>query len=161
MLESMLPRTASNDYRGHPAALWVLGALSLVLAGRSLIHFFKDDSGVNSIATIVLFSGDPDPNRVIYMFSALWGSQQLLMVFVQWIVLWRYRSLVPLVWALVVLEVCFRLLVGTIHPLTEEFYHRTPPGKVGNLPMFALAVVMLVLALRTREPARGSTAGAT
>jgi len=161
MLERMFPRAASNDYRGHPAALWALGALSLVFAGRSLIHLFKDDSGVHSIATIVVFSGDPDPNRVIYMYSALWGSQQLLMVFVQWIVLWRYRTLIPLVWALVALEVCFRLLAGTIHPLTEEFYHRTPPGKVGNLPMLVLSVVMLVLALRTREPGRGPAAGGT
>jgi hypothetical protein len=50
------------------------------MLGRSLIHFLKADSGVNSIATIVLFPGDLDPNNVIYMFSSLWGTQQLITV---------------------------------------------------------------------------------
>ena len=40
---------------------------------RSLVHFLKDDSGVHSIATIITFPGTPDPNNVIYMYSALWG----------------------------------------------------------------------------------------
>ena len=84
---------------------------------RSLIHFFKDDSGVNSIATIVLFPGSPDPNQVIYMFSSLWGTQQLITVLIYAVVLLRYRNLLPLMYVVLIVEVGFRMIVGCIHPL--------------------------------------------
>jgi hypothetical protein len=38
---------------------------------RSTVHFLKPDSGVNSIASIRVFEGTPDPNHIIYMFSAI------------------------------------------------------------------------------------------
>ena len=71
VLETLLPKEANNDYRGGPVPFYTLCLLSTVMLGRSLIHFLKDDSGVNSIATIVTFSGSPDPNQVVYMFSSL------------------------------------------------------------------------------------------
>lgn len=32
--------------------------------------------------------------------------------------------------------------------LTPDYYMRTPPGKLGNLPMLAIGCTMLVLAVR-------------
>lgn len=157
LLEKLVPAQANNDYRGSPVALWTFCLLAAVIAGRSLIHFLKADSGVNSIATIVLFSGDPDPNRVIYLFSSLWGTQQVIMAMIYAVVLLRYRNLVPLMYLLLGVEVVFRMIAGTLHPLTEEYYLRPPPGKIGNLPLLGLSVVMLFLSLRTprtRNPAR-------
>lgn len=40
-----------------------------------------------------------------------------------------------------------------IHPLTEEFYLRTPPGKALNLPFLMIAAMMLTLSLRRRDSA--------
>ena len=151
VVDKILPRQASNDYRGSPIALYVFVLLSLVMAGRSLIHFLKDDSGVNSIATIHMFPGDPDPNTVIYMFSALWGSQQVIMVLLYGVVLFRYRNLIPLMYVVFLVETAFRAIVATLHPLTAEHYLRTPPGAYANLPMLVISVAMLVLALRTRS----------
>lgn len=147
-LDVLLPRAANNDYRGGRVPLYFFYALIAMTTFRSLVHFLKDDSGVNSIASIILFSGTPDPNNVVYMFSSLWGSQQIIMVMVYVIVLVRYRNLIPLMWALMVVEVFFRLGVGLIHPLTPDYYMRTPPGKLGNLPMLAIGFTMLVLAVR-------------
>jgi len=154
LLTRLLPRTADNDYRGHPAALYTFCALATLMLGRSLIHFFKHDSGVNSIATIVTFTGDPDPNRVVYMYSALWGTQQLITVFVYGVVLLRYRNLLSLMYLLLIAEICFRMIVGTLHPLSEEFYASTPPGKIANLPLLAISSLMLWLSLRVAEPER-------
>ena len=149
VLERLLPREAKNDYRGSPIALYTFCVLTAVMLGRSLIHSFKGDSGVNSIATIITFAGDPDPNRTIYMFSALWGTQQLITIFVFAAVLLRYRNLLPLMYVLLILEVCFRMIVGTLHPLTEEYYARTPPGKLVNLPLLLISALMLFLSLRS------------
>ncbi len=147
-LDVLLPRTANNDYRGGRAPLYFFYALIAMATFRSLVHFLKDDSGVNSIASILVFSGTPDPNNVVYMFSALWGSQQVIMLMVYLVVLVRYRNLIPLMWLLMVIEVFFRLGVGQMHPLTPDYYMRTPPGKIGNLPILAVSLAMVALAIR-------------
>jgi hypothetical protein len=153
ILDTLIPRQANNDYRGGAVPLYAFGLLSVVMTGRSLIHYLKEDSGVNSIATIMTFPGTPDPNNVIYMFSSLWGTQQLLFCIIYVIVLIRYRNLVPLMWALFVAESLLRISVGLLHPLTPEYFERTPPGAVGNLPMLVLACTMLFLTLRRgRDP---------
>lgn len=149
----IFPESANNEYRGSPVAFFALCALTLLFFVRSMIHYLKDDSGVNSIATIITFPGTPDPDNVIYMYSSLWGSQQLLTVAVLALVLWRYRTLIPFMYLLVIAEILMRLSMRLLHPLTPEFYERTPPGMVGNLPMLALASVMLYLSLR--EPKSG------
>ncbi|MEM7019636.1 MAG: hypothetical protein AAF512_20155 [Pseudomonadota bacterium] len=157
ILNKLLPTQASNDYHGSPIALYIFVLLAALMLFRSLIHFLKEDSGVNSIATIILFNDAPDPNQVIYMFSSLWGSQQLIMVFIYAIVLLRYRNLIPLMYALFIVEVLFRLTVGMLHPLTPEYYAQTPPGKLGNIPILVLTSVMLFLSLRTRPHAKEAT----
>ena len=151
IIQKLFPSQANNDYRGSKIALYASYPILAVLLFRSCVHFLKGDGGVNSIATIVKFAGTPDPNRVIYMFSSLWGSQQLLFVLLFIVILVRYRSLLPLLYTILVVEVIFRLVVGFLHPLTAEFYIRTPPGKAGNLPMLVVFTAMLLLSLRERK----------
>ncbi len=162
VLEKILPRQANNDYRGSPIALYAFWLLMIPFVFRSLVHFLKADSGVNSIATIIPFAGTPDPNVIVYMFSALWGSQQVIMVLLYAVVLLRYRNLLPLMYVVLILESAFRLVVGTLHPLTPEYFVRTPPGLYGTLLFPAIAVVMLGLSLRApdakRAPAEAETA---
>ena len=55
-LEKILPASANNDYRGSPIALYTFIVLCTLYTGRSLIHFLKEDSGVNSIASF-MYSG--------------------------------------------------------------------------------------------------------
>ena len=147
-LDVLLPRTANNGYGGGRVPLYFFYALTAMVTFRSLVHFVKDDSGVNSIASILVFSGTPDPNNVVYMFSALWGSQQVIMLMVYLIVLLRYRNLIPLMWTLMVVEVFFRLAVGAMHPLTPEYYEHTPPAMLARVPVLVFNAVMLFLAVR-------------
>lgn len=118
---------------------------------RALVHFLKDDSGTHSIASIIVFSGSPDANTVMHMFSSLWGGQQLIMLLVYTTVLLRYRSLLPLMYVTVVLENLFRMVTGSLHPLTEAHFEHTPPGAYVTLPLLVIAIVMGVLSLRTKR----------
>ena len=120
-----------------------------------MIHFIKDDAGVNSIATIVTFSGDPDLDQVIYLLSARWGSQQTLMVLLYVVVLFRYRNLLPLMYVLLVLEFVFRLLVGVLHPLTVDHMLRTAPRAYETLGGLLVVTVLLTLSLRSRSRNQG------
>ncbi len=146
--EIIFPKQASNDFRGGKIPVYGFCLMLLPVTFRSLVHFLKADSGVNSIATIHIFPGDPDPNQVIYMFSSIGGAYQTIILLIYLVVLFRYRNLIPLMFALMLVEVGFRMVVGSIHPLTEEFFVRTPPGKFGNLPFGLLSVAMLWVSYR-------------
>lgn len=144
-INTVFPVQADNDFRGGKIPLYGFCLLLLPVIFRTFVHFLKDDSGVNSIASIHLFPGDPDPNNVIYMYSSLWGSQQAITLIVYLVVLYRYRNLVPLMFLLMLVEIGFRSVSGALHPLTEEFYVRTPPGMSVSIFMGLPSLVLLAI----------------
>jgi len=147
-LDRLIPSQADNNYCGSKIALYLFPLLALVILGRSLIHFLKSDAGINSIATIITFDGTPDPDRVIYLFGSLWGSQQVIMAILYAVVLWRYRSLIPLMYLLIATEFCLRMVSGNLHPLSDLYYLHRPPGSVGNIPGLILVSTLCLLSLR-------------
>lgn len=151
VLEKIFPSTANNDYRGSRIAFYGLCAFAILFTGRSLIHYFKEDGGANSIASIITFPGTPDPDTVIYLIFSMWGGQQLVTVAILGVVLWRYRSLIPFMFLMIVAEQLLRIGAGLLHPLTPDYYEHRPPGGVANLPLLLIAAVMLVLSLRERK----------
>ena len=150
LIEKLFPQQASNNYQGSVIAQYGFYLLLAMYTFRSFVHFAADDGGINSIASIIIFpflDGAPDPNNVIYLFASLWGSAQLVTLFIFYICMWRYRNLLPLLWLTVVIEVPMRMLAGTMHPLDSTFYQHVPPGATSNLPLLAVAIIMLVLSL--------------
>ena len=162
VLEALVPRHANNDYRGGAMAFYGFCLLFAAQVFRSTVHFLKPDSGVNSIASIRVFEGDPDPNNIIYMFSAIGGLTQMMWAILFALVLWRYRNLIPLMLGFLVVEWLFGFVVGWMHPLTPEYFARTPPGKLAALPMLLVCSGLLFLALRltirSEETPRGKPA---
>ena len=108
---------------------------------RSLIHIFSSDGGAGSIAGMNLAVSGAD--QVIFAF-ALWGGAQLVYAILQWVVILRYRTLVPLMWCIQLVETLSRMLAGQLKPVA--FAH-TPPGAYGNYLLLPLALAMLALAL--------------
>ncbi len=144
-MKKVLPKSASNDYRGNRLAAVVFLVIALVGTVRSVVHLLAPDGGAGSIAGMDL--SVPGAKGIIFAFS-LWGSSQLLMAAVQLIVYFRYRTLIPLMYLLLIAEYSLRIVVGHIKPVS--FAH-TPPGQIGNYVIIPLAVVMLVLAIRDRR----------
>jgi hypothetical protein len=52
-------------------------------------------------------------------------------------------------WVIVVFEQLFRMTSGALHSLTPDYYAHTPPGKFATPITLGIAVLMLVLSLRT------------
>ncbi len=146
MLEQLLPQTVTNDYRGHPLAMWALVPLTMITIGRSLVHMFAHDGGAQSIASIALdtFSAGA-ANSVITVF-ALWGLSQLIIGLVYALALWRWRSLIPLMYVLFSFEYFMRLIAGLYSPGLEKL--QTAPGEVGKVLFLPLGLVLLILSLR-------------
>ena len=148
----LFPPVAGQDFsRGR--VLWVgFGLLLAQMTFRATVHLFKADSGVNSFASIIRFEGDPDPNTIIYLFSALGGAQQMVFVIIFALVAWRYRSLIPLMLAVALVDCVLSFGVVALHPMSPDFYAQTPPGMMALWPRLIFVAALFVASLR--KPAK-------
>lgn len=139
LLEWLFPSTVTNQVKGYRLASSLFLIISIVSVGRSLIHFLAPDGGAGTIAGIDLsFAGS---QSVVFAFG-LWGLSQLIYGFLQLLVAIRYRSLVPLMWLILIFETLGRMLVGIMKP--PVLLH-TPPGGIANYLILPLAIAMLIL----------------
>ena len=115
--------------------------LAVISTVRSCIHLLAPDGGAGSIAGMDLTVAGS--NNIVFAF-ALWGSAQLIYALIQLAVAFRYRSLVPFMYTLLILETLLRMLVGHMKPV---IFAHTPPGAIGNHVILPVATLMLVLSL--------------
>ena len=150
IVDVVLPRKVTNEYRGGPIPFYGFCLLFATQIFSSTVHLLKADSGVNSIASIIIFpfEGPADPNNVIYMFSAVGGVSQMMFTILYALVLWRYRSLISLMLAFILLETLFGIVVTTLHPLTPEYYEHTPPALIARIPKLIVLPTLLFMAIR-------------
>lgn len=135
----LLPATVDNRVRGVRLPARVFTLIAAVSAIRSCIHLLAPDGGAGSIAGMDL--NVAGASGIVFAF-ALWGSAQLVYALVQLTVAFRYRSLVPFMYVLLIFETLLRILVGRMKPVS--FAH-APPGAFGNYAMLPLAAAMLAL----------------
>ncbi len=148
MFEKLSPKTIDNQYRGMSIAKWVFVAMTILTVGRSLAHIFIADGGAQSIATIPLDEFTISSATVIIGMFAQWGLTQLMFGLLYVLTLWRYQSLIPLMWLFIFVEWTGRLLLGFYKPFETV---DTAPGAIGNLIFPILALIMLILALRSAK----------
>ncbi len=147
-LDIIFPKTANNEYHGGTIAFY--GFCLLVAAGffRSAAHLFLPDGGINSIASVIVFEGSPSPNDVIYMLQSGGGVFQLSFALLNALVLYRYRSLIPLMLAFMLLQQCLICFVHLMHPLSPEHYEYKPPGIAAMIPVLIVEAILLSIAVR-------------
>lgn len=149
MIDRLFPPRIDNNYRGHQIALWLFVPITLITLGRSLVHIFFSDGGAQSIATIPLDTYPPAAADAVIRSFALWGLSQLLLGLLYLGVLWRWRTLLPLMYLLLIVEYVGRFAIGVTNPVVSL---ETPPGATANFVFTGLGLVMLVLSLRLRDP---------
>jgi hypothetical protein len=147
--EAIFPREVNNEYRGSRIAFYGYLLLMAQQAFSGIVHYFTYDSGKVQIAGMIPFEGDPNPNALLFAFGADAGAWELVMLTLWGIVLWRYRSLIPLMFLLAI----FKMLLGfgnlILHPISPEYFEHTPPALIVQTPAFALMVLMLFLSVRS------------
>ena len=144
----LLPATADNVIRGAKTPVYFFMLIAVISTVRSLIHLLSPDGGAGSIAGMDLSVAGA--NGIVFAF-ALWGSSQLIYALIQLVVVFRYRSLVPLMYVLLILETLLRELVGHMKPVT---FRHTPPGAIGNYVILPVAALMLAWSVWTYHTQR-------
>jgi hypothetical protein len=131
-------------YQGTQASLWFLVAMTLLTTARSLVHVLAPDGGAGSIAGIDIDVAGGD--NIVAIF-AQWGWSQLLLALVGWLVIARYRFLVPAILLMQLLDWGGRALVGVVKPLVVD---APPPGEIGNYIFVPLVAIALWFSLPKR-----------
>ena len=150
---AFLPSNLNNQYKGLKIVDYGLYPIFAIYIFRSLVHFLADNSGLVVIATIKefpIFEG-LDPNNIIYLFASLWGATQVSLTVILLILFIKYKNLIPLIYLICLMDKCFRLISGYLHPLGEQYYINTPPGVISNIPILIYLIVMFFLSLKRRS----------
>ena len=152
MLQRIIPNQADNNYRGSPIAFYGMIPFFLLMIFSTYMHFLQPEFAAHQIATIVVFEGQPDPNRIIYMLFSLWGAQQVAFCFVNAVVLYKYRNLIPMMYILWIFIWAVRpLVINPLFGMAPEHTSGVTPGKVAVPYMILYLLIMLVLSLRQAE----------
>jgi hypothetical protein len=139
-LAGLLPADPTR-YDGPAISFWVTAVLLLVITARSLVHLVSPDGGAHSIATID--TSVAGGGNIIAIFGQ-WGASQLLLVGALWVLLLRYRGLLPFILGVLLLEPFLRGISGHLKPLVTL---GTAPVEAFNWVAVPLVAVTLYLAL--------------
>ena len=151
----LLPKIVDNQYRGVKLAQYAFLLITAVTIVRSLIHVFAPDGGAQSIATIPLSAYSAEAAATVVLMFSLWGLSQLLMGLVYLGVYLKYKSLIPMMYVLLIVEYAMRIVVGQMKPIVTT---GTAPGSVGSWIMVPVCVVLLVLSLLPGKAAKEKNA---
>lgn len=143
MLGRVLPQRIDNVYQGARIALWLFGLVLMAKGAMGLNSIFNGYRVASSADGIPLDTFPPAAAQTVVSLFALWGLAQVMFCLLGILVLVRYRAMVPLMFAFLLLEHLSRKLILQFQPVVRS---GTAAGYYVNLGLLAVMVVGLVLA---------------
>jgi len=147
MLRRLLPSVVDKRFDGHAAAVWLFVPLALMKLALGAVHILRADGGAQSVSHMPLDAYPDGAAQNIIGVMARMGLEQCLLGVVFLVVLLRYRALIPLVYALMVLHYLGAKLLAAFKPLVLA-----APSGAGSMHLViaVLAVFGFVLSLAPR-----------
>jgi hypothetical protein len=148
MLDRILPRSVDNTYHGNKLALWLFGLFVLMQLAIGV------NSIVNGHAVLMTADGiplDTYPAGAVQTIVALWallGLSRVVTSVLCIVVLIRYRSMIPFLFALLLLSHLGGRLIAQFIPLART---GAPPASAINLTFLTMLILGLVLSLWRRK----------
>jgi hypothetical protein len=156
MFDKLFPRRIDNAYHGHKAALWIFGLVVALKITQSVGVISSGHSIARDADGIPLEAYTADAAKTAVALFAQGSLWRLTFGLLCALVLLRYRSAIPMMFALLVLNYLAGELVFQFAPLIRM---GTPPGPIVNLIAFVLMVIGLVLSLWGRSARTQSDVG--
>jgi hypothetical protein len=144
MLQQLLPPHIDNTFRGHWLALWLFGGLVFMKGAIGLGTIFNGRATAMTADGIPLDTFTPAGAQAFVAAFAAWGLAQLMLNLLGVLALVRYRSMVPLMFTVLLLEHLSRKLIFWFLPIARS---DSPPGFYINLVLVAVMIVGLALSL--------------
>jgi hypothetical protein len=151
MLSRLFPKCIDNRYQGHRVAVWLFAVLLFMKSAMGINCIFNGYSVAESADGIPIDTFTAAGTQTVVSMFAIWGLCQFLFGLFGVLVLTRYRAMVPLFFAMLLLEQLMRKLVLSFLPVVRT---GTPPGYLVNLVFLALMIVGLTLSLWSKGELR-------
>ena len=148
MFNQLLPQRIDNSYRGHKLALWLFGLVVFMKTSIGLGTIFNGRNAAITADGIPLDTFTPAGAQAFVSIFAAWGLAQAMIGLLCILVLARYRTMVPCMFSLLLLEHLCRKLIFFFMPIART---GAPPGVFINLALVALMIVGWVLSLRNQD----------
>ncbi|MBA4048785.1 MAG: hypothetical protein C0476_09620 [Sphingomonas sp.] len=146
---TLFPPSTNRDYRGAPVAAWFVVLLGFGWVVPGMIHMFLPDGGAGVIAGIDFGA----QARTIVAIFAWAGATQFAHGVTMITVGWRYRSLVPPILAISLVERGLLSIFGWVWKAPPPGAHH-PPEHYGSLILVPVIGLFLWLSLR-QQGAKG------
>jgi hypothetical protein len=147
MIKKLLPQRLDNAYRGYKLALWLFALVVSVMTFQGLGVIFNGYSIAVAADGIPLDTYAPAAAQTVVALFALLGLSRMIMTLLCVLALVRYRSAIPFMFALLVVEHLAKQLILHFVPIVRT---GTVPGSIVNLILLALMIVGLALSLWRR-----------
>ena len=147
MFDKFFPQPIDNKYSGSKIALWLLGLIVFVHILQSIMVLVNGHSIAQSADGIPLETYPAAAAQTILAIFTVASLRRLIISLICAVVLFRYRSAVPLMFVLLGLNYLGGQVIFQFIPIVRV---GTPPGVVMNLTLFGLTIVGLALSLWRR-----------
>ena len=147
MLARIFPAGFDNRYRGVRAGLWLFGLVTLQRFAISFTHVFSADGGAQTASRMPLDTYPAGAAQNIIALMSRMGLEQFLLACLMLLALVRYRTMIPLMFLVVVAQYLIVRGVAQLKPLV-----RVGPSGVGTMALIvaSLALIGLVLSVSGR-----------
>jgi hypothetical protein len=147
MFDKLFPQPIDNRYSGSKIALWLFGLIVFMQILQSVMVFVQGHLVAQAADGIPLETYPAAAAQTILAVFTVSALRRLIIAVICAVVLFRYRSAVPLMFVVLGLTYLGGQLIFQFVPIIRV---GTPPGVVMNLVMFGLTVVGLALSLWRR-----------
>jgi hypothetical protein len=137
-----------NQYVGSKLALYFLIVLGCMFTFRGCVHYFAPDGGSGIIAGIPLDAYPAGAVQTIINSIGVYGMGHLLEAAIVWLVILRYRSLIPITYGFILSSQILGVVLLSVKPLPV-----VPPGQIGVYVLLPLSTVFFLLSIRTSAKA--------
>ena len=138
MFDKLLPKPIDNRYSGSKIALWLFGLIVSVHILQSVMVIVNGRSIAQSADGIPLENYPAAAAQTILAIFMTASLRRLIISLICAVVLFRYRSAVPLMFVVLSLSYLGGQVIVQFVPMVRV---GTPPGVVVNLIMFGLTIV--------------------
>jgi len=147
MVDKLLPQPIDNTYSGSKIALWLFGLIVFMHILQSVMVFVQGHLVAQSADGIPLENYPAAAAQTILAVFTVSALRRLIISLIGAVVLFRYRSAVPLMFVVLGLTYLGGQVIFQYVPIVRV---GSPPGVVMNLIMFGLTIVGLALSLWRR-----------
>jgi hypothetical protein len=148
MFADILPRSIDNSYRGSRLALLLLGFLILIKSVIGVNSMVNGAEVMTRADGLALNTFPAAATQNLIALFALLGLAHVVMAALGLLVLLRYRGMVPLMFALLLLQHAGGKIVGYFLPIVRT---GVPPAFIVNLVLLTSMIVGFALSLWRRR----------